>query len=72
MSVHKIAIASPPDRLKHVAMIDYGSEQWAEINQERGDFVIEIYPRKDGTAWIFEFNEMKTAFEAAVRRLTNN
>jgi hypothetical protein len=69
MSNHRISIASPPDREKLVAMIDYGNEQWAEINQESTDFVVEIYPRRDGKPWLFDFNEMMSALESAKRRL---
>jgi hypothetical protein len=69
MSSHKIAIASPPDRDKLVAMIDFGNEQWAEINQGLGELVLEIYPRRDGKPWVFDFKDAITALERARERL---
>jgi hypothetical protein len=69
MSNHRIAIASPPDREKLVAMIDFGYEQWAEVNQESTDLVVELYPRRDGKPWVFDFDEMMSALETAKRRL---
>jgi hypothetical protein len=69
MSNHRIAIASPPDRDKLVAMIDYGHEQWAEINHESTDPVVELYPRRDGKPWVFDFNEMMSTLESAKQRL---
>ncbi|HSY17667.1 MAG TPA: hypothetical protein VK815_04995 [Candidatus Acidoferrales bacterium] len=66
MAVH---IASPPDREKLVAMISHGSEQWAELNQETNNLILELYPRPDGKPWAFSFDEAMTALHHAKRRL---
>jgi hypothetical protein len=69
MSVHRISIASPPDRDKLVAMIDCGGEQWAEINAESEALTIELYPRQDGMPWVFSLSDATAAIEAARNRL---
>ena len=69
MSEHRVSIASPPDRDKLVAMIDVGNVQWAEINQESGNFQIELYPRQDGNPWVFDLSDAIAAIEAARIRL---
>ena len=66
MVVH---IASPPDREKLVAMISYGSDQWAEINQETESLTLELYPRADGKPWEFSFDEAMIALQHAKSRL---
>ncbi len=68
----KIDIASPPDREKLVAMVSYGSEQWAEINQESGSLTLELYPRRDGQPWEFSYDEAMAALERARRRLVGD
>lgn len=65
-----VVIASPPDREKLVAMIDYDHEQWAELNQESGTLTLELYPRRDGKPWQFSFEEALTALQLAHNRLT--
>lgn len=69
MPQFKILVASPPDREKLVAMIDYGNEQWVEINQERENLVVEFYPRVDGKPWTFDLDEAMTALTQAKVRL---
>ena len=64
-----ISIASPPDRERLVAMIDYNQEQWAELNQEKGQFLLEIYPQKNSQPWVFGFDETLKMLIEAKRRL---
>lgn len=65
----RIETASPPDREKLVAQIMIGSEQWAEINQEKQTIELEIYPRQDGSPWILDLEEALAALAEARRRL---
>ncbi|MFL5329105.1 MAG: hypothetical protein ACJ8C4_09320 [Gemmataceae bacterium] len=67
----KVSIASPPDRDRLVAMIDFENEQWAEINQESDTLVLEVYSRRDGTPWVFPLEEAITAIQQAKVRLTS-
>jgi hypothetical protein len=65
----QVDIASPPDREKLVAEIFIGNEQWAEINQEKNELELEIYPRQDGRPWIIPFGLAMEALETGRRRL---
>lgn len=65
----EIVIASPPDRIFLVSEIFFDSEQFAEINQESGELVLEIYPRRDGRPWTIGYLEMITVLEEARFRL---
>ena len=69
MPQFKILVASPPDREKLVAMIDYGNEQWVEINQERENLTVEFYPKQDGSPWTFDLEEAMAALTQARVRL---
>ena len=64
-----VDIASPPDREKLVAEIFYDHEQWAEIHQETGSLMLELYPRRDGKPWEFSFDEALKTLRHAERRL---
>ncbi len=64
-----VDIASPPDRDKLVAQISYDREQWAEIHQESGSLTLELYSRRDGKPWEFNFDEALGAFQRAQQRL---
>jgi len=66
----RICISSPPDRQKLVAEIFFGDEQWAELNQERGDLRLEVYPRRDGRPWSLDFQEVSDALSRAKERLS--
>lgn len=68
----RMDIASPPDREKLVAELFFGSEQWAEINQESDSLVIELYPRRDGRPWEFPYHEAIAALERARKRLVGD
>jgi hypothetical protein len=69
-----VEISSPPDSEKLVADILFGDrdyrEQWAELNQEDGTVRIEFYPKRDGTFWKFDFEEVMGALNEAKRQLT--
>jgi len=65
-----IDIASPPDREKLVADIFFGTEQWAEVNQEDGVLRIEVYPRRDGCYWLLTFADVVEALNEAKEALT--
>jgi hypothetical protein len=66
----RITVASPPDRERVVAEVFVGSEQLAEINQETGDGLsVDIYPRRDGTAWQLPYGDLIRALCDARERL---
>ncbi len=66
---YRICISSPPDRERLVAEIFFGDEQWAELNQEGLELVLEVYPRRDGTPWRLSFEALTTALSDARKRL---
>jgi hypothetical protein len=72
MSEHRVSIASPPDRDKVVAMIDFGNEQWAEINVENKELQIELIPRQDGQPWRFRLADVVMAINTAKMRFSEN
>ena len=61
----EILITSPPDRERVVAEIWYGDSQLAELNEEAGQPMLEIYPNPTGEAWILDFNELVSLLERA-------
>lgn len=65
----RVEVASPPDREQLVAPILVGNEQWAEVNQETDRLQIEIYPRRDGSPWVFDLEEVLQSLAEASRRL---
>lgn len=65
----RISISSPPDRNFLVADIFVGNEQIAEVNRERGEFVVEIYPRQSGESWSVDFEELLDSLRAAKQKL---
>lgn len=69
MKNFEVAISSPPDREYLVAEVFFGSEQFAEINQETGLLVVEIYPRRNGKPWTLSFRDVIESFEEAQREL---
>ena len=64
-----VDIASPPDRKKLVAQILFDREQWAEISQESGTLILELYPRRDGKPWSFGYDEAIKTLVSARKRL---
>lgn len=65
----KISIASPPDRQKVVAQIDFGNEQFAEINQDTNIVHIELYPRSDGQPWKLPLLDVLEILNSAQNKL---
>ena len=69
MKEAEVVLASPPDRKFLVAEIFFDSEQLAEINQESGELMLEIYPRRDGKPWKLTYTNLSFALEEAKTRL---
>lgn len=69
MSSFRTCVASPPNREKLVVKIDSDAEEWAEINQETGKFIIEIYPKQDNKPWVFDYEETMKVLVQAKKRL---
>ena len=65
----RIRISSPPDREKLVAELLVGNDQWAELNQETDELLLEVYPRQDGLPWSLDFEATLEALNAAKKRL---
>lgn len=65
----RICISSPPDRDKLVAEFFSGNEQWAELNQEGEKLSLEIYPKRSGEPWSFNFEEVIETLMEGKRRL---
>ena len=63
--LHRLQIASVSDRKKLVAELWYGDEQWAEVNQESGKLIIQIYQRRNGEPWSFEYNDALELLKSA-------
>jgi len=66
----RICVSSPPDREKLVAEIFFGDEQWAEVNQEGTELLVEFYSRQSGDSWSLTYEEVIGALESARKRLT--
>jgi hypothetical protein len=65
-------IGSPPERDGLVVQLfvkDGG--QWGEVFEERGKYLIELYPRSDGQPWRLDCDELRTVLEASVRELAS-
>lgn len=69
MSDFKVRIASIPTREYVVAEIFYNHEQWVEISQEMGEFVIRFYSPDEGDYWEFSCDEALEVLEKAKKRL---
>ena len=69
MSELDVEVSSPPDRKHLVADIVYNGVQVAEINQEKGDLQIEVYPTRTGEPWKFEYAAFLDAIRRAEQRL---
>ena len=66
---YRICISSPADRAKLVAEIFFGDVQWAEINQESSELVVEFYCRPDAEPWRVGLSTATTALDEAKRQL---
>ena len=65
----EVTISSPPDREYLIADLLSEHEQWAEVNQESGSLTVELYPRRDGQPWRFDFEDAVSALLKAKQRL---
>jgi hypothetical protein len=65
----RIVIASPRDRERLVAELWSQGEMWAEVNQEKNDLEIEIYPSKSGRPWQFSLAQLERTLEEAKQKL---
>jgi len=52
-----------------VAEVFVGGEQLAEVNQERGTWSIELYPRASGEPWRLPFDAVLRTLQDAKSRL---
>lgn len=68
----RITIASPDDRKRLVAELWSQGEIWAEVNQEKDELAIEIYPSKSGRPWQFTLAELERILEEAKQTLTTS
>jgi hypothetical protein len=66
----EVQIASPPDREHLVACLVFEKHEFAELNQEAEELVVELYPKPDGTPWVFAYADLVVALAEAKRRLT--
>lgn len=63
-------VASPPDKNGLVVQLfSRGKGQWAEIDQEEGLLVIEVYAGPDGKALRFDLEEVERVITLAKERL---
>jgi hypothetical protein len=69
MNKLRISISSPPDRENLVAEIFFETEQVAEINQESGSLMIEIYPKRSGECWLFDLDDLTEVLNVAKHKL---
>lgn len=68
----EILITSPSDREQLVAEIWCDDIQLAELNEEEGRPVLEIYPRPTGEAWILDFNDLIDLLQRARTALSTD
>lgn len=64
-----IEIASVPDRDEVVAEIWYNDEMVAEMRQDNGETILEIYGKESGAPWSFKLQEWLRALDEAEKRL---
>jgi hypothetical protein len=65
----KIVVASLPDREKVVVELWCEDGNWAEINQETDNLLIELYPRRSGGPWSFTVDEVLDLLHASRQAL---
>jgi hypothetical protein len=67
----KVEYTSPSDREGLVVSLLWDSEQWAEVKAEGGQLTVELYARRSGQPWTFDFDDVTTALLEAKRRLAD-
>lgn len=60
----RLVVASPPDREGVVVELWHADEMCAEVSNEKGELVLEVYPRAAGGSWQFDYE----CFQSAVTR----
>ena len=65
----RMCIASPPDRNELVVEFFQGNEQWAELNQENGILILEIYPKRTGEPWKLDFGQVQKVLMEGKKKL---
>ena len=65
-----IKIASVPDRGRVVAELWFQDEQFAELNQEQDEIMVELYARSSGTPWIIPYSDLLFALREAKNDLS--
>jgi len=48
------------------------NEQWAELSQEQGKLELEVYPCRDGKAWVLNYDDVVAALSEARHRLISD
>lgn len=65
MSKIRIVIASVPDRDKLVAELWFGDAQWAELSNDLGDLILQIYANPTGQPWEFSPEDVVDSLQRA-------
>lgn len=69
MGSFRITISCPPDRNDLVADVIYDHYQWAEINQEEGNLVVQFYSYPEIKNWEFKLDDALEALNKAKEKL---
>lgn len=62
----QVGLSSPPDRDTLVADLLIDGHQLAEVRKESGEYRIELYARRDATAWDIAAADLVSALRAAI------
>ncbi len=71
MTKFDISIGSVPHREELVADIFYENQHFAEISEDTGKMIIEVYPDLKKDYWEFNFDEFIEALNKAKKRLSD-
>ena len=66
----KITTYIPPDGDDRVAEVCFDNNQFAEVRQENGKFVVDFSARVKEASQVFDVNELNEAIEAAIKKLS--
>lgn len=61
----RLVVASPPDREQLVVELWQADEMCAEVSNETGEWVLEVYPKLAGGAWQFDYKDFLSAVTRA-------
>jgi hypothetical protein len=65
----QLIITSPPMYEKLVAELYFNGELWAFISHDEDYPLLEIYPKRVGTAWVFKLEDAIEALQIAKDQL---